>query len=569
MKLHALTAALILAMPSGAHPVDPPKVTADLILVNAKIWTADRERPEVEGVACWQGRILAVGSTTEVRTLAGPKTIVIDARGRRVVPGFHDSHLHLLGSGLRLNQVLLKDAKDEAEFGRRLVEFDQKLPPGRWMVGGEWDHDRALNGRLPTAADLDKYVPNRPVMLRRYDGHMALANTKALQLAGITSDTRDPAGGVIYRDPKTQQPTGLLRDNAMDLVDKLIPPPSDDEVAAGVAAALSELRKNGITSATDMNGGDAATNRKLFRIYQRLARAGQLTTRIELRWPIGEWEQLARLGVESDFGSDYLRIGGVKGYMDGSLGSSTAKMFAPYVNEPGSRGVFVTPREQMMSLVERADRAGLSVCVHAIGDEANATMLDIFARVGRANGPRDRRFRIEHAQHLRPSDIARFGELGVVASMQPYHVVDDGRWAEGRIGAERCASSYAFRSLLDHGCKVAFGSDWSVAPLSPLLGIDAAVNRRPLDGKHANGWFPKERITTAEAIEAYTMGSAFASHQERERGSVSPGKYADFAVVSHDILASGARDTISGASIVVTVTGGRIVYDSRPEGEKR
>jgi predicted amidohydrolase YtcJ len=334
-------------------------------------------------------------------------------------------------------------------------------------------------------------------------------------------------------------------------------------------AALAEIRQNGITSCSDMAGGEAATHRQLFRIYQRLARGGQLTSRVEMRWPLAEWEHLARLAVEADFGNDYLRIGGLKGYMDGSLGSSTAKMFEPYLNEPDSTGVFVTPRERMRVLVEQADQAGLSVCVHAIGDQANATILDIYGDVAKINGMRDRRFRIEHAQHLRASDIARFAELGVVASMQPYHVADDGRWAEGRIGPTRCASSYAFRSLIDRGAKVAFGSDWSVAPLSPLLGIDAAVNRRPLDGKHPGGWFPEQRIGVAEAIEAYTLSSAFGSHQERERGSVSLNKFADFTVLSRDILAPAERDTIIATEVMMTITGGKVVYDARPAGEKR
>lgn len=567
--MNLISIVALLSLSTAAHPDSSPKIAANLMLVNAKIWTVDPERPEVEAVACWQGRILALGSTAEIRAFAGPKTKVVDARGRRVVPGFHDSHLHLLGSGLRLNQVALKDAKDEADFGRLLTEFDKKLPPGRWMIGGDWDHDRAFAGRLPTAEDLDKHVADRPVLLRRYDGHMALANTKALQMAGITGDTKDPSGGVIVRDQKTNQPTGLLRDNAMDIVDKMVPPPTDDEVTSGVAAALEEIRKNGITSAADMDGSDTATRRHLFRLYQRMARAGQLTARVELRWPINEWDQLSRLAVEADFGSDYVRIGGVKGFMDGSLGSSTAKMFEPYVNEPTSTGVYTTPRERMRALIEQADRAGLSVCVHAIGDEANATLLDIFADVSKTNGPRDRRFRIEHAQHLRATDIPRFGELGVVPSMQPYHVADDGRWAEGRIGTERCATSYAFRALLDRGAKLSFGSDWSVAPLSPLLGIDAAVNRRTLDGKHPGGWFPAQRISVAEAIAAYTTTSAFASHQERERGTVSVNKYADFAVLSRDILDPNQRNAIATTDVVMTITGGKVVHDARPSDEKR
>lgn len=549
---------------ANAHPTSASPVRADLVVINAKIWTVDPQKPEVEALAAWQGRVLAVGTTTEIRALIGPSTVVVDAKGGRVLPGFHDSHVHMLGSGMRLNQVALKDAADAAEFGRRLAEFDRKLPRDRWMLGGDWDHDRAFAGRLPTAADIDQFVSDRPVFLRRYDGHMALANSRALLLTGISEMTPDPSGGEIYRDPKTKKPTGLLRDNAMDLVDKLIPAPSEAEIVEAVRAAVLEAGQVGVTGVVDMDGSGAETRRKLFQTYQRMARAGQLPLRVELRWPIAEWNELARLAVRADFGSDYVRIGGVKGFMDGSLGSSTAKFFEPYVNEPTSRGIFVTPRETLLEQATRADAAGLSIAVHAIGDEANATLLDIFTEVARRNGTRDRRPRVEHAQHLRPQDYPRFAELGVVASMQPYHVVDDGRWAEGRIGSRRCASSYAYRSLLDAGAKVAFGSDWAVAPLSPLLGIDAAVNRQTLDGKHLGGWFPEQRVSVIEAIAAYTIASAYASGQEGMRGSLTPGKFADLVLLSHDILAPNQRNKIGQTTVLATIVGGRIAFDSRP-----
>lgn len=557
---------LVAAGRAAAHPESPPKATADLVLVNAKVWTGERERPEVEAIACWQGRILAVGTTNDIRTLIGPNTVVLDVRGRRVVPGFHDSHIHLLGSGLRLNQVALKDAATPATFGERVARFHGMLPADRWLLGGEWDHDRTFGGRLPTAADLDPHCPGRPAFLRRYDGHMALANTVALRRAGITAQTPDPPGGVIYRDPKTNEPTGLLRDNAMELVEKLIPAPTPDEIAEAVRAALAEIRAAGVTSVCDMDGSDPVTRRTLFRTYQRMARSGQLTARVELRWPLSAWEELARLAVEADFGSDFIRVGGLKGFIDGSLGSSTAKMFDPYLNEPGSTGVFVTPRQQLQDWVMQADRAGLSVCVHAIGDRGNAELLDVYEAVTRTNGPRDRRFRIEHAQHLRPADFPRFAALGVIPSMQPYHVIDDGRWAEGRIGPQRSASSYAFRSLLDAGARLAFGSDWSVAPINPLVGIDAAVNRLTLDSRAA--WFPEQRITVAEALEAYTAGSAFASHQEGERGTITPGKFADFAVLSRDILDPAVRNAIADTTVLTTVVAGKVVHNARPPGEK-
>jgi predicted amidohydrolase YtcJ len=543
-----------------------PAFTADLVLVNGKVWTVNPRQPEAEAVAVWRDRVLAVGKNDDIKALAGPKTRVIDLKGRRVVPGFYDSHVHLLGSGMRLGEVALKDAKDEAEFGKRLREFDGKLPRDRWLLGGEWDHDRTFGGTLPTAELIDKYVPDRPVFLRRYDGHMGVVNSRVLKMAGITAKTADPSGGVIYRKPGTQEPTGLLRDNAMGLVEQLIPAPSEAEIIEGVRAALAEARQAGVTSVQDMEGSGDATRRTLFRVYQQLARDGKLTLRIDLRWPLGEWQSLARLGAQSGFGDDWVKIGGLKGFVDGSLGSSTAKMFEPFVNEPGSTGVYVTPLDRLRRDIAGADRAGLSVAVHAIGDRANAELLDIFAEVTKANGPRDRRFRVEHAQHLRPQDYARFKELGVIASMQPYHVIDDGRWAEGRIGAKRCGSSYAYRSLLDAGAKLAFGSDWSVAPLSPILGIDAAVNRRTLDGKDPKGWFPEQRISVAEAIEAYTLTSAFAAFQEKDRGSIEAGKLADLVVLSRDILADGERDHIAETGVALTIVGGRVVYETREAG---
>jgi predicted amidohydrolase YtcJ len=557
--LASLAALLVISSVSTAEPRPP----ADLVLVNGKVWTVNPAQPQVEAVAVWRDRILAVGKSDDIKSLAGPKTRVIDLKGCRVVPGFYDSHIHLLGSGLRLGEVALKDAKDEADFGKRLREFDRKLPRDRWLLGGEWDHDGTFNGQLPTAELLDKYVPDRPVFLRRYDGHMAVVNSRVLKMAGITAEKADPPGGVIYRKPGSREPSGLLRDNAMGLVDALVPAPSEGEIAEAVQAALAESRQNGVTSAQDMDGSGPATRRTLFRIYQQLARDGKLTVRIDLRWPLGEWETLAKIGAEAGFGDDWVKIGGLKGFVDGSLGSSTAKMFDPYLNEPGSTGVYVTPLDRLRRDIIDADRAGLSIAVHAIGDRANAELLDIFAEVAKTNGRRDRRFRVEHAQHLRPQDYARFKELGVIASMQPYHAIDDGRWAEGRIGAKRCASSYAFRSLLDSGAKLAFGSDWSVAPLSPILGIDAAVNRRTLDGKHPKGWFAEQRISVAEAVEAYTLTSAYAAFQEKDRGSIEVGKLADLVVLSRDIFAEAERDHIAETTVVLTVVGGRVVHEAK------
>jgi predicted amidohydrolase YtcJ len=389
---------------------------------------------------------------------------------------------------------------------------------------------------------------------------MGLANSAALKLAGITANTKDPPGGVIYRLADGKTPSGILKDNAMGLVEKFIPEPGDEEILEAVLTAQKAAASVGVTSVQDLDGSAPATRRKLFRIYQKLARDGKLTCRIDLRWPIALYKDVANVGAMADFGNDFVRIGGVKGFMDGSLGSSTAKMFDPYTSDSKNTGVYVTEPDTMRSYIRSADAAGLNVCVHAIGDKANAVLLDLFADVAKQNGPRDRRFRIEHAQHLRPQDYPRFKELGVIASMQPFHVIDDGRWAQGRIGAKRCASSYAYRSLLDNGAKLAFGSDWPVAPLDPLPGIDAAVNRRTLDGKHLDGWFPEQRITVKEAVDAYTMGSAFAAYQEKDRGSIEVGKLADFVLLSRDIFSPAEKDKIADTKVLMTVVGGKVVF---------
>jgi predicted amidohydrolase YtcJ len=560
LRLSSFSLLGVVFVTSLAQAERPPQpVTANLVLVNGKIWTGAKDQAEAEALAIWHGRVLAVGSNAQIEPLAGRTTRRLDLKGRRVVPGLHDSHAHFLGGGLLLSRVNLKDAKDEEEFGRRIREFDRKLPRDRWLLGGDWDHDRTFGGQVPTAEMLDRYVSDRPAFLPRYDGHMALANTWALKLAGITAATTDPAGGVIQRKPDSKEPTGLLRDNAMGLVSSHIPESSAEEITEGVLAALAEAGRVGVTSVQDMDGNSAATRQRLLRLYQHLAHTGRMTVRVQMYWPLPDWSSLAQVGVAQGLGGDWIQIGGLKGFADGSLGSSTAHMYEPFEKEPHNTGVAVTPLSRLQQYTQGADQAGLAVAIHAIGDRANAEMLEMFAEVGKKNG-RDSRFRIEHAQHLRPQDYRRFHEAHVIASMQPYHAIDDGRWAEGRIGSQRCASSYAFRSLLDAGALLAFGSDWPVAPLSPLLGIDAAVNRRTLDGKHPGGWFPEQRTTVAEALEAYTRGSAYGAFQEKDKGTLEAGKLADLVVLSRDILAPAERDRIADTTVVLTVVGGKIVY---------
>jgi predicted amidohydrolase YtcJ len=468
--------------------------------------------------------------------------------------------VHFLGGGFQLSSLDLRDANSPEEFAQRIQSFAAKLPAGRWITGGDWDHERwpEVNGNapLPTRELIDRFTPNTPVFVSRLDGHMALANSLALKLAGITKGSRDPDGGLIVRDPKTGEPSGVLKDAAMSAVWRVIPASTFEEKLAAVRAATEHAARLGVTSVQDMSAGADVG------VYQTLLDRGELKTRIYAVAPLPAWERLARTGVRAHFGSDMLRIGGLKGFADGSLGSTTAFFYEPYLDAPTTRGLAgdeMFPEGAMLERVRQADRAGLQVMIHAIGDRANDQILSLFAQVTGENGARDRRFRIEHAQHLRRQDIPRFSSEKVIASMQPYHAIDDGRWAEKRIGHERAKTTYAFRSLLDAGATLAFGTDWTVAPLDPMLSIYAAVTRRTLDGKNPNGWIPEQKISVAEAVRAYTIGSAYAEFQEGSKGTLAPGRLADIVLLSEDIFTIDPRE-IEKVKVVLTIMDGRLVY---------
>lgn len=532
---------------------------ADLILRNGKIWTVNRRQPLAQAVAVHQGRILAVGSNAEIDALRGKDTQVVDLKGRLMLPGFHDSHVHFYTGGTRLAGVQLRDAATPEEFRRRIAAFAAKQPKKRWITGGDWDHENFPSAQLPVKDWIDAVTPDHPVFVNRLDGHMALANSVALRLAGVTRDSKDPPGGAIVRDAMGN-PTGVLKDSAMDAVFRVIPEPAAAEIEEGLRAAMRYANSRGVTSVTDVSASP-----EVLRVYQSLLAHGALTVRVYGLQPLSRWQRLAATGITAGFGGEYLRIGGLKGFSDGSLGSTTAWFFEPYSDAPetsGLPGEDLIPITRMRDNLLGADAAGLQLAIHAIGDRANETMLSLFDEVIRKNGPRDRRFRIEHAQHLRFADMPRFAKLGVIASMQPYHAIDDGRWADKRIGAERAKGTYAFRSLIDAGATLAFGSDWFVAPIDPLLGIYAAATRRTLDGKRPGGWVPEQKITVAEAIEAYTLGSAKASFEEPVKGTIESGKYADFVVLQEDIL-NIPVERIDKVVVGLTIIGGRIVHAFR------
>lgn len=536
---------------------------ADLVAVHGKVWTENPRKPEAEAIAVSGHRIVAVGSDAEVMKLAGPGTHVLDLKGRRVVPGFNDAHVHFFWGGQGLASVQLTDARSAQEFTGRIAAFVKTRPAGEWIVNGNWDEQKWSPVRLPTHEMIDAVSPNNPVWVQRSDGHMMLANALAMKLAGITKDTPDVPGGSIERD-KDGNPTGIFKDAAKDLVERVMPPPSDAQVEAALLAAQKYALDNGVTSVQDMGftGSHAADLQALVvRGYQRLMAEQKWKVRVSARFPLDEGARLRSLGIMTNFGDDTLVIGSLKAFADGSLGSATAWFVQPFDDQPGNSGM---PSEQLahpqefFKKLQAADRAGNHIAVHAIGDRANETILDLFARLEQEDGPADRRLRIEHAQHLRREDIPRFAQLHVIASVQPYHCIDDGRWAETRIGHERASTTYAFRSLLDSGATLALGTDWFVAPMNPMLTVYAAVTRRTLDGKHPDGWFPEQKLTVAQAVHAYTMGSAYAESQETLKGSLEPGKLADFDVLSDDIFHIDPA-AIQNVGIAVTVLGGEIV----------
>jgi len=559
MKTLVAVITLASAMLTTAAPAKQPSLAPDLVIVNAAVHTMDEVRPTAGAVAIVGNRIAAIGSTAEIRALAGPRTRVIDAGGRLVLPGFNDAHVHFLTGGFSLANVHLRLASSPEDLAQRLGDYAGKLPKGRWILGGDWDHENWPGAPLPTKEMIDAATPDHPVFVNRLDGHMALANSLALKLAGVTKDTKDPAGGVIVRDPRTGEPTGILKDAAESLVERVLPGRIFQEKHIAAKAASEHAAQMGVTSVTDMSAdGDVG-------LYQYMLERGELKTRIYAIRSIVSWETLARTGVRAAFGSDRLRIGGLKGFADGSLGSSTAFFFQPYNDTPGTRGLLfdqMLPEGIMLQRVEGADKAGLQVMIHAIGDEANFRILEIYRQAAEQNGPRDRRFRIEHAQHLRASEIPRFGKQQVIASMQPYHEADDGRWCEKRIGPGRAKGTYAFRSLLDSGAVLAFGSDWTVAPLNPLEGLKAAVTRQTLDGKHPDGWEPEQRLTLDQALRAYTVGSAYAEFADKVKGTITPGKLADLVMLDHDLYRIDPTE-INEARVLLTVMDGQVVWETK------
>jgi predicted amidohydrolase YtcJ len=545
-----------LALVTGMCSSAQSKPAATLLITNAAIYTVDKQHPKAEAVAVIGDRIVAVGSSAEIDLWRGLDTKVIDARGKLLVPGFNDAHLHFISGGAQLDQVNLTNATSPQEFGGRIAAQVKKTLKGEWILGGRWDETKWPNPELPTKEIVDPVTGNTPIFIERYDGHLSLANSAAMRLAGINAKTSDVPGGVIVRDA-SGNPTGIFKDAAQELINKAIPPMSHERRMRAARRALEHAASLGVTSVQHMNPEFADVA-----VYSEIAEKGELTTRIYAVPMETDWHDQAKVGIRRSWGSTYLRLGAVKGYADGSLGSRTAYMFEPFADDPGNRGLLsdeMHPPSAMRDRLMQADAAGLQLRIHAIGDRGISMTLDIFSDIEKEHGYHHQRFTIEHAQHMAEKDFERFAALHVIASMQPYHAIDDGRWAEKRLGHQRARYSYAWRTFLDHGVTLAFGTDWPVAPLNPLLGLYGAVTRGTLDGKNPDGWIPEEKITLSEAVEAYTLGSAFAEFQENEKGSITPGKLADMVLLSENIF-DLKPEAIGNVKVETTIVGGKIVY---------
>jgi predicted amidohydrolase YtcJ len=534
----------------GASGCEP-----DLIAMNGRIYTVDPAAPWVEALAVCGGRIVRTGTTREIEPLAAASTRRLDLAGRTVVPGFNDSHVHLVDGGTQLVEVNLRDARTPEETAARLAAYVKTQPKGRWILGGFWDHEAWPEKTLPTRALIDAVTPDNPVFIQRIDGHMGLANSVALGLAGITARTATPDGGAVVKDAQGE-PTGMLKDNAMTLVMRVVPPPALEETIEKARAALAHAASVGVTTVQDMT--ESAGELKA---YQRLRARDQLPVRItsHQKRPIGA---LVAAGIETAFGDDWLRIGGIKLFADGAMGSGTAAFFAPYADDPSTSGLLIQSEQALEEQMRQADAAGIQLVVHAIGDRANATVLDIIQKLEHQGALRVGRPRIEHAQVVRDSDKARFKTLGVIASIQPSHCIDDMRWAEKRIGHERVKMAYDFKSFVGAGARISFGTDWFVEPLNPLLGLYAAVTRQFPDGTPRDGWFPEERLSLAEAVEFYTAGSAYAEFTEDRKGRLKPGYLADFIVLSKAIFDIPPGELLE-TKVLTTVVGGRVVYEQK------
>jgi hypothetical protein len=598
------TLAFVLALQTAGAAVAP--TAPGLVLLNGRVYTLDPARPWAEAVAIAGDRITAVGSSAEIRRLASSGTRIVDLKGAFVCPGFNDAHVHIDGTGALLVGANLLDVHGEGPFVDRLRAAAARLPKGSWIVRGDWgayEQWSAGSAGAPAAAAAagpftpdrrmaDAVTPDHPVLVNRFDRSMFLANSLALKLAGVDEATKAPPGGEIVKDAGGRL-TGILKGAAADLVRRAIPPIGFEQRLVQLRAVLQEAREGGVTTMQDLSSPEQVM------AYQELRRRGELTARISIRPQLWRAEEVAALGLSRGFGDDWLRLVGFKAWVDGIMGNSQALFFEPFTHDPRNRGnlrhiMFPEGQEgaamsmkegdhytrfppgNLETLVKTAARSGVPPHVHAIGDLGVRILLDVYERVLTEEGltDNDHRWRVIHAQHVQPDDYARFGRLKLVAEVNPYHVSDDMRWMEERIGNKRAADAYAFRKLKDAGAVLVFGSDSPGTNaaryfLSPVYGLYAAVTRQTLKGEPTEGWFPGQRLTIEEAIEAYTKGPAWATFEEAAKGTLAPGRLADLAVFDTDLVAAGRQRPadLLKAKVLYTIAGGTVVYEAaRPAG---
>jgi predicted amidohydrolase YtcJ len=548
---------------SEANMTKPP---ADLVLTNGKIYTLDSSHRWASALAVRGETIVAVAdSDAEVKAWIGPKTRVVDLQGEFAMPGFNDAHVHLASAGQAKLEVNFEGVHSVAEMQKRIRDRLRDFQPGEWITGRGWDHTLWPEKTFPTRQELDAVSKDHPMLFYRVDGHVAIANSRALAIAGITRAMPDPPGGHILRDPQTGDPTGLLEeDAAMDLVFNRIPPLSPTQRRRALELALDEAAQFGVTSVQDYSVRNAPDSDNFgwdnFLVLQKMRAEGKLKVRVSEWLPfeasLARLEEMRRIGSVRD---PWIKTGAVKVFLDGSLGSRTAAMLAPYSDDPETFGILRIEPDALRAKATELDRAAFQLALHAIGDRANRLALNTLTAVAATNGPRDRRDRIEHAQIVAVEDLPRFASLGVIASVQPSHLLDDARWADGRLGPERVKGAYAWNTLEKSGAHLAFGTDFPVESVNPLRGIYACLTRQTPEGDPPGGWRPQERLGIEDCVRNYTVGSAYAEFEEQQKGTITPGKLADIVVYPTNITRLRARELLT-MQPEMTIAGGRIVY---------
>jgi len=560
MKAIIISLSIIIMLTTGSCI---QKEKADLVIINGKVLTIDKDNPYAEAIAIKGESIIAVGSTASIlKMIDKESTKVIDAGGRLVIPGFNDAHVHF--GPLDPDFIELRYTTDPSVITEKVRQQVAISKPGELIKGGHWEHEMFIDKKWPAKELLDKVSPDNPVILRRADGHSVLVNSYILKASGITKNTPDPFGGEIQKDPATGEPTGIIKENAIELIktgevkSQRTAEEQDAKLWQGYLLALKEARELGVTSIQIPGQAD-------FGAYQKLQRDGDLTSRIDIGESLtGDSIKLNRyLELKKKFPKEgnWIRFGYLKGFIDGTIGSGTALMFEPFTDNPATSGLAMMPYEEFENMVIIADKSGFQIGVHAIGDKGNNWVLNAYEKAEYINGKGDKRHRIEHAQILQKSDIPRFAKLGVIPSMQPTHCISDKKFCEKRIGTERAKGAYAWKSLADAGANLAFGTDYQVEPLNPMEGLYAAVTRKERLGEEGDGWFPEEKITMENSIEYYTLGSAYAQFMENRKGMIKTGYLADIVITDKDLLTI-PEDEIMKTRVDYTIVGGKVVYSS-------